>query len=140
MDVTGDQTIKIKDVYEIAERLEDKFDRRFEEIRSSFDTFRLQIERIDREGAIGTQAKLLENERQLEDLDKRVLVVEARPVVTREELHAVKGDIAALNLWQAGLTAVATWKKWQVSAALAVGALMAGTVGSVATIIWLHHG
>lgn len=138
--MTGDQTIKIKDVYEIAERLEDKFDRRFEEIRSSFDTFRLQIERIDREGAIGTQAKLLENERQLEDLDKRVLVVEARPVVTREELHAVKGDIAALNLWQAGLTAVATWKKWQVSAALAVGALMAGTVGSVATIIWLHHG
>jgi hypothetical protein len=136
----GDQPIRIKDVYEIAERLEDKFDRRFEEIRSSFDTFRLQIERIDREGAIGTQAKLIENERQLEDLDKRVLVVEARPVVTREELHAVKGDIAALNLWQAGLTAVATWKKWQVSAALAVGALMAGTVGSVATIIWLHHG
>lgn len=135
-----DPTIKIKDVYDIAERLEDKVDRRFDEVRKDFQEFRAALERIDREGSIGTRDTLTQHERQLDDLDRRIVAVEGRPIVKREELHALKSDIAALNLWQAGLTAVATWKRWQVSAALAVGGLAAGMVGSVATLIWLHHG
>ena len=135
-----DPTIKIKDVYDIAERLEDKVDRRFDEVRKDFQDFRVALERIDREGSIGTRDTLAQHDRILDDIDRRVETVESRPVVTREELHAIRGDIAALNLWQAGLTAVATWKRWQVSAALAIGALAAGMVGSVATIIWLNHG
>jgi chromosome segregation ATPase len=137
---TGEQPIRIKDVYEIAERLEDKFDRRFEEIRASFETFRTQIERIDREGAIGTRAKLVETDRQLDDLDQRMTLVEGRPVVRREELHELKGEIAALKLWQAGLTAVAMLKKSQVAVALALFGVFAGLIGSVATLVWLNHG
>ena len=138
--LTPDPTIKIKDVYEIAERLEDKVDRRFDEVRKDFQEFRNALERIDREGSIGTRDTLAQHARDLEELDRRIIPLEARPIVTREELHAVKGDIASLNLWQAGLTAVATWKRWQVSAALALGGLVAGMVGSVATIVWLRHG
>lgn len=133
-------TIKIKDVYDIAERLEDKVDRRFDEVRRDFQDFRSALERIDREGSIGTRDTLTQHERALSELDRRVELVEDRPVVKREELHEIKGEIAALKLWQAGLTAVATWKKWQVTVALAMGALAAGIVGSIATLVWLHHG
>lgn len=136
----GSNSPKLKDVYEIAERLEDKFDRRLEQL---FDEIRGQrdlIDRIDREGAIGTRDTLVELARQAQEQDKRIAVIEARPPVTRQDIHELKSEIAALKLWQAGLAAVSSWKRWQVTVALAVGALAAGIVGSVATIIWLKHG
>ena len=136
----SDPVIKIKDVYDIAERLEDKVDRRFDEVRQDFQEFRSALERIDREGPIATRDTLNQYAAALDSLDRRVSDVESRPIVKREELHAVKSDIAALNLWQAGLVAVSTWKRWQVTVALALGALAAGLIGSIATIVWLHHG
>lgn len=138
--MTGEAPIRLKDVYEIAERLEDKFDKRFDSFTSEMQKIGAQLERIDREGSIGTRDQLADQDRRLEDHSRRIRDIEGRPPVTRSDLHEVKGEIAALKLWQASLTAVASLKQWQITVGLALLGVIGGLIGSVATLYWLHHG
>lgn len=68
----------------------------------------------------------------------RVQTLEDRRV-TRDEFHAVKSDIATLQLWRAGQAAMSGLKRWQVTVALGVIGIAAGLIGSIATLIWLNH-
>lgn len=138
--MNSDDRIQIKDVYDIVERLEDKFDKRFDTFTSEIQKLGSQLERIDREGSIGTRDQLADQDRRLEDHSRRLRDIEARSPVTREDLHKVKDDIAALRLWQASLTAVASLKRWQVTVGLGLLGVVSGLIGSLATFYWLHHG
>lgn len=108
------------------------------DIRDTVKDLAEKVDRIDQHGSIGTRDILTRHSRKIEDLDHRLDVIEATPRVTREDLHAVKSDIASLALWRASLTAIATMKKSQIAFALALLTVFAGLIGSVATILWLH--
>lgn len=110
------------------------------DIRDTLKDLAEKVDRIDREGSIGTREQLRAQSSALQEHDTRLAVIESRPPVTRQDIHDLKTEIAALKLWQAGLAAVSSWKRWQISAALAVGGVVSGTIGSIATIIWLNHG
>ena len=110
------------------------------DIRDTLKDLAEKVDRIDREGSIGTREQLTSQTQSLREQDKRLAVLESRPPVTRQDIHDLKAEISALKLWQAGLAAVSSWKRWQITVTLALGALAAGIIGSVATIIWLNHG
>lgn len=136
----NDGPIKIKDVYEIVERLEDKFDRRIEQLLDGLQQQRELIDRIDREGAIGTRDTLLELARHGQELDKRLSVLEARPPVTRQDIHDLKNSIGAIQLWQASQQGQEDTQRRVSDRMLAWAALAVALIGFVATIIWLKHG
>lgn len=111
------------------------------DIRDTVKALAEKVDRIDQKSSAASD-QVAEQARQLADFDKRMAELErlAERRVTREDLHSVKGEISALKLWQASLTAVATLKRGQLAGALALFGVFAGLIGSVATLIWLHHG
>lgn len=110
------------------------------EIRDTVKKLADKVDQIDRQGSIGTRDQLTEHGRDIADHEVRLSFLEKRPFVTREDIHAVKNDIATLKLWQAGLTAITGLKRWQITVALGVVGIAAGLIGSLATLFWLYHG
>jgi hypothetical protein len=104
------------------------------DIRDTVKALANKVDQIDRQGSIGTRDQLAEHNRDIANHEARLGVLEQRPHVSREDLHAVKGDIAALKMWQAGLTAVAGLKRWQITVALTLIAAGAGLIGSLITL------
>lgn len=105
------------------------------EIRDTVKELANKVDRIDRQGSIGTREQLREHDNSIHDHEARLGVLENRPRVTREDLHEVKADIASLRLWQAGLVAIAGWKKWQLGIAIGVLGAVSGGAAAVITIL-----
>lgn len=110
------------------------------DIRDTVKALAEKVDRIDEQGSIGTREQLRTQSQAIQDQDKRLAVLESRPPVTRQDIHDLKAEIAALKLWQAGLAAVSGLKRWQITVGLGLGGIVSGVIGAVATLVWLGHG
>lgn len=133
------------------------------EIRDTVDKLADKLDRIDREGSIGTKAQLDDHEHRLRQTSELVQRL-ADQRVTREDVHNIRSDIAAINLamaegpelvrqfrnTQAEVESLSSWregvqateeKSYRISSRLlAWAAVVLAGVGNLVTFVWLQHG
>lgn len=73
----------------------------------------------------------------LQDHDNRLAVIEKQPPVTRQDLHDVKAEIAAVNLWRATVQGEENTRRLISTRTLAWAGAIGVILTAVATIIWL---
>jgi hypothetical protein len=89
------------------------------EIRDTVKSLDAKVDRIDREGALGTREQMAENAR----------------------TGRINGErLAALERWQTGLSAVAGLKKAQLVVLIGLTPLLVAFLTSYLTYYWINHG
>lgn len=133
------------------------------EIRDTVGKLADKLDRIDREGSIGTKAQLDDHEHRIRQTSELVQRLTDQRV-TREDVHNIRSDIAAINLAmaegpelvrqfrtiQSDVEALSSWREGvraseeretRFSArSLAWAAIFVAGLGNVATIMWLTFG
>lgn len=111
--MNGDSDVSLREVYNIAKGLEDRFDRRFGELRRDVKEWageqrrdlkelHAKIDRVDREGSIGTREELQEHERRIDENARAIGKLQTHAAVTAGEQRVflgIGGRIAAIVGW-----------------------------------------
>jgi Tfp pilus assembly protein PilO len=129
----GNGRVTLRDVYEIIQRVEDKVDKRFGEFTEAVRTLETRVARLE--------DKRVTRE-EIHDLKKTDTALEIllRQKPSDEEIQSLREELSTIKLWQAGLTAIAGLKRWQITVGLGVLSLLSATLGSLLALYWLHHG
>ena len=129
----GNGRVTLRDVYEIIQRVEDKVDKRFGEFTELTRGLETRVSRLEDKRVTREELHALKStDSALE------LLVKQKP--SDHEISELRDELNELKLWQAGLTAIAGLKRWQITVALGLLGIFAGAIGSLATFYWLHHG
>lgn len=110
------------------------------------DTVYKLAEKVDRmdEQSSRARVQIETNTRAIGDLDKQVALLAERPVVTRQEIHNLKGDIGALKTWQTVADALLKDKGTRLNLRLALLATLVPLAVAAATTwltyYWINHG
>lgn len=119
------------------------------EIRDAVNKLADKVDRIDRTGSIGTRQQLDDHEKRVRVNEARLLVLEDTRV-KREEMHAIRNDIAAVRLALADrpeqlrqfrelektVDGLSTWRwRW-----VGVFSVVAFVEPIIVAVLWHHFG
>lgn len=125
--------VTLRDVYEIIQRVEDKVDKRFDEFTESVRGLEIRVGRLEDKRVTREELYALKSA----DVALELLL---REKPSDKEIAELREDLSDLQIWKAGLSAIAGLKRSQIAFAIAALTLVSGILASLVTFYWLAHG